>query len=283
MCPPLVFEHEPAYPPDHAHLPGETSSRRVSDDGGHTEPPLQAFEDCAAPSDINRRIRQENPSRETGVLLKMFLFAFTASKISVIVPPAQRVTGLVLHPVAPNIEVTKALIEVSNGNRRSLDQLMPAVYDELRRLAESFMRSERAGHTLQPTALVHEAYLRLIDQKEVDWHNRAHFFSIAAETMRRILVNYAHGHKAAKRGGEATRMSIDEVAGIAGASEVDLVLLDDALKQLAAMDSDQARIVELRFFGGLTVKEVAVVMGISTATVEREWRTAKAWLQDQIT
>lgn len=185
--------------------------------------------------------------------------------------------------MSPTQPITRLLLEWRAGSDVALEQLTPLVYGELRKLAGAYLNREKAGHTLQPTALVHEAYLRLIDQKEVDWHNRAHFFSIAAETMRRILVNYAHGHKAAKRGGEATRMSIDEVAGIAGASEVDLVLLDDALKQLAAMDSDQARIVELRFFGGLTVKEVAVVMGISTATVEREWRTAKAWLQDQIT
>jgi RNA polymerase sigma factor (TIGR02999 family) len=187
-----------------------------------------------------------------------------------------------LDSAAQNINVTQVLIDFSKGNRDSLDQLLPAVYDELRRLAEAFMRNERASHTLQPTALVHEAYLRLIDQREVDWNNRAHFFSIAAETMRRILVNYAHSHKAAKRGGEATRLSIDQIASIPGASEVDVILLDEALERLAAMDPEQARIVELRFFGGLTVKEVAAVLNLSTTTIEREWRTAKAWLQDQI-
>lgn len=175
------------------------------------------------------------------------------------------------------------LVEVSNGNRDSLNQLLPAVYDELRRLADSFMRKERVGHTLQPTALVHEAYLRMIDQREVNWQNRAHFFSIAAETMRRILVNHAHSHNAAKRGGAATRLSIDEAVSLPETQEVDVVLLDEALKRLAEFDPDQAKIVELRFFGGLTVKEVAEVTGISTATVEREWRTAKAWLQNQIT
>ena len=182
----------------------------------------------------------------------------------------------------PETNVTQMLVDASNGKRDSLEQLLPLVYDELRRLADSFMRLERANHTLQPTALVHEAYLRLIDQREVNWQNRAHFFSIAAETMRRILVNHALSHKAAKRGGEATRVSIDEAASFAGGREIDLVLLDEALKRLAELDSDQARIVELRFFGGLTVKEVAEVTAISTATVEREWRTAKAWLQSQI-
>ncbi|HXD34806.1 MAG TPA: sigma-70 family RNA polymerase sigma factor [Pyrinomonadaceae bacterium] len=178
--------------------------------------------------------------------------------------------------------VTQMLVDVSNGKRDSLDQLLPAVYDELRRLADAFMRKERGSHTLQPTALVHEAYLRLIDQREVDWQNRAHFFSIAAETMRRILVNHAHSHNAEKRGGAATRLSIDEVVSMPGTQEVDVVLLDDALKRLAEFDPEQAKIVELRFFGGLTVKEVAEVTASSTATVEREWRTAKAWLQNQI-
>lgn len=180
------------------------------------------------------------------------------------------------------VNITEILVAASAGQRESLDQLLPVVYDELRRLADSFMRQERADHTLQPTALVHEAYLRLIDQRAVNWQNRAHFFSIAAETMRRILVNHALSHKAVKRGGEVTRVAIDEAVSFAGAREVDLVSLDEALKRLAELDPDQARIVELRFFGGLTVKEVAEVTRISTATVEREWRTAKAWLQDQI-
>jgi RNA polymerase sigma factor (TIGR02999 family) len=182
----------------------------------------------------------------------------------------------------PQPNVTQLLVDASNGKGDSLNQLLPLVYDELRRLADSFMRKERVSHTLQPTALVHEAYLRLIDQREVDWQNRAHFFSIAAETMRRILVNHAHSHKAAKRGGEVTRLSVDDAFSLPGTSEVDVELLDDALKRLAHFDPDQARIVELRFFGGLTVKEVAEVAGISTATVEREWRTAKAWLQNQL-
>jgi RNA polymerase sigma factor (TIGR02999 family) len=184
--------------------------------------------------------------------------------------------------MVPRSNVTQLLVEVSNGNRNSLDHLLPLVYDELRGLAEAFMRRERLNHTLQPTALVHEAYMRLINQQHVNWENRAHFFSIAAETMRRILVNYAHANQAAKRGGAETRISLDEAISFPGKDEIDLVSLDDALKRLSEFDEQQSRIVELRFFGGLTVKEVATVLGLSTTTVEREWRAAKAWLHDQL-
>jgi len=182
----------------------------------------------------------------------------------------------------PQSKVTQLLREASNGNRQSLDQLLPLVYQELRSLADSFMRRERGSHTLQPTALVHEAYMRLIDQRNVNWEDRAHFMSIAAETMRRILVNHALAGNAAKRGGKETKVSIDEAIGFPGGAEIDLVLLDEALTNLASFDPRQSQIVELRFFGGLTVKEVARVTNLSTATVEREWRTAKAWLHDQI-
>ena len=187
-----------------------------------------------------------------------------------------------MTPKVPKPSTTQLLLELSNGKRESLDQLIPLVYAELRRLADSFMRGERVNHTLQPTALVHEAYLRLIDQREVNWQNRAHFFSIAAETMRRILVNHAHSSQAAKRGGQAARLSIDEAIGFPGVPDVNLVLLDEALDRLASFDALQSRIVELRFFGGLTIKEVAETTGLSTATVEREWRTAKAWLHHEI-
>jgi RNA polymerase sigma-70 factor (ECF subfamily) len=135
---------------------------------------------------------------------------------------------------------------------------------------------------LQPTALVHEAYMRLVDQREVNWENRAHFLSIAAETMRRILVNHAHASNAAKRGGKETRVSLDEAINFRDGEEIDLVSLDEALTTLASFDQRQSQIVELRFFGGLTVKEVATVLDMSTATVEREWRTAKAWLHAQL-
>jgi RNA polymerase sigma factor (TIGR02999 family) len=187
-----------------------------------------------------------------------------------------------MTPKVSKPNVTQLLLELSSGKRESLDQLIPLVYAELRRLADSFMRGERGNHTLQPTALVHEAYLRLIDQREVNWQNRAHFFSIAAETMRRILVNHAHSSQAAKRGGRTVRLSIDEAINFPGVPDVDLVLLDEALDRLASFDAQQSRIVELRFFGGLTIKEVAEITELSTATVEREWRTAKAWLHHQI-
>ena len=178
--------------------------------------------------------------------------------------------------------VTQLLREASSGNRQSLDQLLPLVYSELHGLADAFMRRERSNHTLQPTALVHEAYMRLVDQREVNWANRAHFMSIAAETMRRILVNHALAANAAKRGGKETRVSLDEALSFRNGEEIDLVLLDEALTTLAGFDPRQSQIVELRFFGGLTVKEVATVLDMSTATVEREWRTAKAWLHDQL-
>jgi RNA polymerase sigma-70 factor (ECF subfamily) len=182
----------------------------------------------------------------------------------------------------PQSNVTQLLREASSGNQQSLDQLLPLVYTELRGLADAFMRRERSNHTLQPTALVHEAYMRLIDQREVNWENRAHFMSIAAETMRRILVNHALAANAAKRGGKETRVSLDEAISFRNGEEIDLVSLDEALTTLASFDPRQSQIVELRFFGGLTVKEVAAVLDMSTATVEREWRTAKAWLHDQL-
>jgi len=182
----------------------------------------------------------------------------------------------------PQSNVTQLLREASSGNRQSLDQLLPLVYSELHGLADAFMRRERSNHTLQPTALVHEAYMRLVDQREVNWENRAHFMSIAAETMRRILVNHALASNAAKRSGKETRVSLDEAMGFQNGEEVDVVLLDEALTTLASFDPRQSQIVELRFFGGLTIKEVSTVLDMSTATVEREWRTAKAWLHDQL-
>jgi RNA polymerase sigma factor (TIGR02999 family) len=184
--------------------------------------------------------------------------------------------------MASKTDVTQLLDDLSNGDRKALNDLLPVVYEELRRLAESFMRHERPNHTLQPTALVHEAYLRLVDQREVNWQNRAHFFSIAAETMRRILVNHAYSRQAQKRGGNATLLSLEDAVAFSEGREVDLMLLDDALKRLENLDPDQARIVELRFFAGLTVPEVSEIVKRSTATVEREWRTAKAWLHNQI-
>lgn len=181
-----------------------------------------------------------------------------------------------------NQDVTELLKEAGDGNRAALDELLPLVYDELRRVAQRQLAGERPNHTLQATALVNEAYLRLIEQHSVDWRNRAHFFSIAAEMMRRILVNHAINRKAQKRGAGETRLSLDEAVSFSNEREIDLVLLDEGLKRLAQFDPDQARIVELRFFGGLTVEEVADVMGVSEITIKREWRAAKAWLQSQL-
>lgn len=178
-------------------------------------------------------------------------------------------------------DVTRLLQEMSDGNRAVVDELMPLVYAELRRLAGSFLRGERVGHTLQPTALVNEAYLRLIDQRRVRWRNRAHFFGIAARLMRRILVDHARRRQAAKRGGDAIVLTLDE-ALIADETDVDLVALDDALRGLGEMDPDLVRLVEMRFFGGLTIEETAEAMGVSPATVKREWSTARAWLHREL-
>jgi RNA polymerase sigma factor (TIGR02999 family) len=158
-----------------------------------------------------------------------------------------------------------------------LDELMPLVYDELRRLAQQYLSGERGGHTLQTTALVHEAYLRLVDQKSVNWQNRAQFFGIAAQMMRRILINHARERNAQKRQGYATKISLDDAVGLFEKRELDLVALDEALNELATLDPQQTQIVELRFFGGLTIEEVAEVAGISPATTKREWDSAKLW------
>lgn len=178
-------------------------------------------------------------------------------------------------------EVTQLLIDWSKGDQAALDKLTPFVYDELHRLARHYMRRERPGHTLQTSALVNEAYLRLVDQS-VPWQNRAHFFGIAARLMRQILVDHARAHNYAKRRGGAQKVSLDQAADLAQARASDLVALDDALNDLAAMDPQQSRIVELRFFGGLTIEETAEVVGLSHATVEREWSAARAWLRREM-
>lgn len=178
-------------------------------------------------------------------------------------------------------EVTRLLQAWGEGDHKALDRLMPLVYDELRRLAESYLRRERADHTLQPTALVHEAYLRMVDES-LQLENRHHFFGIAANVMRRILVDHARAHQAAKRGSGAERLSLDAVAEQAESRPVDLIALDDALKSLATFDPQQARIVELRYFGGLTIEEVAAVINLSPATVKREWHMARTWLKKEM-
>ena len=180
-------------------------------------------------------------------------------------------------------EVTKLLIRLTEGDHAVLDALLPAVYDELRRLAANYLRRERVGHTLQPTALVHEAYMRLVDQTQVQWQNRAHFFGVAAQMMRRILVDHARQQNAEKRGGEFQKLSLDENLDAAGAPrDVNLVALDDALNRLAEMDPQKSKIVELRFFGGLSVEETAEVLKLSPITVIREWNKAKAWLYREL-
>jgi RNA polymerase sigma factor (TIGR02999 family) len=174
--------------------------------------------------------------------------------------------------------VTRLLNDAKAGNRNALDELLPLVYDELRRVASRQLASERKNHTLQATALVHEAYLRLIGQHSVDWQNRLHFFSIAAEMMRRILVTHAIAKKAEKRGSGELTISLEDVVTFANKQDIDLVSLDDTLNELAKFDEQQAKIVELKFFGGLTNEEIAEVLGVSDSTVKREWRSAKAWL-----
>lgn len=174
------------------------------------------------------------------------------------------------------------LVAWSEGDKSALDELMPVVYDELRRLARSHLSRERSDHTLQTTALVHEAYLRLVDQRSVNWQNRAQFFGIAAQMMRRILINHAKDRHAKKRQGYAGKVSLDEAVSFFERREVDLMALDEALNDLAALDQQQTRIVELRFFGGLTIEEVSEVLGISPATTKREWDSAKLWLRRQL-
>jgi RNA polymerase sigma factor (TIGR02999 family) len=183
----------------------------------------------------------------------------------------------------PTHEVTSLLSDWNNGQQDALEQLMPLVYDELRRIAKRYLRKERDDHTLQTTALVHEAYIRMIDQNHANWQNRAQFFGVAANMMRRILVDHARGHTADKRGGGIAKLSLDEAIEIADQKEVDLIALDDALNNLAELDEQQSRVVELRFFAGLTVEETAEVMKLSPATIKREWSMAKAWLHRELT
>ena len=182
----------------------------------------------------------------------------------------------------PGHDVTGLLQAWGGGDPAALDQLVPIVYDELHRQAQRYLRREAPGHTLQTTALVHEAYLRLVDQREARWQNRAQFFGVAAQAMRRILVDHARRHQAAKRGGSAVPVPLEEGEVAAAGSDVDLVALDDALTRLAALDPQQARVVELRYFTGLGIEETAEALGISPATVKREWAMARAWLKREL-
>ena len=179
--------------------------------------------------------------------------------------------------------ITQLLVKWGDGDKAALERLMPLVYSELRRLAKNYLRRERQNHTLQPTALVNEAYLKLIDQRKPRWQNRAQFYGVAAQMMRRILVDHARQNKAAKRGGsEQQRLSITSAGQLGEEPDTDLLALHEALKELKTFDPQQERIVELKFFGGLSIEETAEVMGIGHATVERDWKMARAWLRRKL-
>lgn len=182
----------------------------------------------------------------------------------------------------PSSEVTKLLQLWRDGNREALDALLPLVYDELRRLAHRHLRNEREDHTLQSAALVHEAYFRLVGQGFPEWQGRTHFFAIAAQLMRQILVDYARSRRAAKRGSGACMLTLDDLDALPQRKDVDVIALNDALNTLAELDPRQTRVVELRFFAGLSLGEISEVMGIGTATVQRDWTAARAWLHREI-
>ncbi len=179
-------------------------------------------------------------------------------------------------------QITERLIAWNSGDTTALEEVIRAVYQELRNMAVRYLCQERPGHTLQPTALVHEAYLRLVDQSQVSWQNRAHFFGVAAQMMRRILVDHARTKHREKRGGPTRKISLDDAINFTKGRESDLVSLDEALKSLAKLDQRKSRVVELRFFGGLSVEETAELLEVSPQTVMRDWKLAKAWLYQEI-
>jgi RNA polymerase sigma-70 factor, ECF subfamily len=178
--------------------------------------------------------------------------------------------------------ITQLLLKFSDDREAAANELLPLIYDELKRIAANYLRRERSDHTLQPTALVHEAYLKMVDITQISWQNKAHFFGVAANQMRRILVDYARQHNAEKRGGEFHILTLNEEIDKAVEQSTDLIALDDALNELAKMDEVKAKIVELRYFGGLTVEETAEVLGVSAITIKRHWRMTKAWLYGQL-
>jgi RNA polymerase sigma factor (TIGR02999 family) len=185
-------------------------------------------------------------------------------------------------PAQPSEQATRIVNALASGDHRAAAELMPLVYDEFRQLAGDYLNQETRAHTLQPTALVHEAYLRLVDQTRVNWQGRTHFFAVGAQAMRRILVDHARAKHRAKRGGGWHRIALDEQCTISQKHDADLLAVDEAIEKLAAIDARQARIVELRFFGGLTVEEVAEVLGVSKRTVESEWKIIRAWLRREL-
>jgi RNA polymerase sigma factor (TIGR02999 family) len=184
-------------------------------------------------------------------------------------------------PLDETREVTRLLHNINEGKGEAVEELIPLVYAELRRLAAHYLKSEREGHTLQPTALVHEAFLKLVEQ-ETNWQNRNHFFAIAANLMRRILVDYARSHKADKRGGEAEKVSLEDAFIFVKEKPLQMIALDEALKELAKIDERRSRVVELKFFGGLNNEEIGKVLGVHSNTVLRDWNLARAWLKTQI-
>ena len=202
-----------------------------------------------------------------------FEVAFAASS-------SESARGKVVRKAAA--EITQLLVKWSDGDKAALDELMPLVYDELRRLANGYLRRERLSHTLQPTALVNEVYLQLIDQRSVGWQDRAQFFGLAARLMRHILVDHARQHRAAKRGGAQLKLSLSQADRFGNQPDMELIKLDDALQALAAIKPEHSRIVELRFFGGLTIEETATITGMSHASVERGWNFARAWLRREM-
>jgi RNA polymerase sigma factor (TIGR02999 family) len=187
------------------------------------------------------------------------------------------------NPPPEQHHITQLLVEWSDGNQSALDQLYPLVYDELHRLARRYMSRERKGHTLQTTALINEAYVRLVDQRNVHWANRSHFFAISAQIMRRILIDHARRHAYAKRGGGAQQVSLEESATVTPVKSLELIRLDEALKSLSEMDPRRGQVVELRYFGGLNNEEIAGVLNVSENTVTRDWNMARAWLYQQLT
>ena len=185
-------------------------------------------------------------------------------------------------PPAPSASVTQLLLAWGAGDQAALDALLPLVYDELKRQAARALRNETPGHTLEATALVHEVYLRLVDQERAQWQNRAQFFGMASQLIRRILIDHARARQASKRGGGAVRITLADADVPAAESNVDMLDLNEALERLAALDPEQARLVELRYFGGLSIEETAVVLEVSPATVKREWAVARAWLRREL-
>ena len=186
-----------------------------------------------------------------------------------------------MEPPTPG-DVTRLLLEWKRGDATALDRLLPLIYAELRRIASRRLRRERPGHTLQPTALVHEAYFKLIEAPELEWRDRAHFFAVAARVMRHVLVDHARAHQAGKRGGALRKVPIDNLAAPGVSTDIDLLALEEALGRLGDFDPQQSRVVELRYFGGLTIEETAEVIGVSIATVKREWMMARAWLRREL-